>query len=166
MKCENCHVNEATVFLTQSENGQTTEVHLCDTCAKESENIVLDNGISFQQFLSGLLESNKSPQVKSHVPTCTQCGMTIEAFKKNSLVGCANCYKSFDGYLQPIIKRLQSNIVHTGKRPSHVDTTVKKIQEQISRYESELKVSLMEEDYERAAILRDKIRELKGDGIL
>lgn len=165
MKCEKCHINEATVFLTQTDNGETTQMHLCDTCAKESEAILFDDGISFQQFLSGLLESNKAPQLKSHTKTCEQCGMSIESFKKNSLVGCAECYKTFSGYLDPIIKRIQGNVVHTGKRPSDVDESIK-TRELIHRYERELKISLMEENYEEAALLRDKIRELRGEADL
>lgn len=165
MKCEKCHVNEATVFLTQTSNGETVEMHLCDTCAKDNEAALFDNGISFQQFLSGLLEDNKSPQIKSHTLTCDQCGMTLDAFKKNSLVGCAGCYKSFETYLRPIIKRLQSSTVHTGKKPGHIDETIK-FQEKINRLESELKIALMQENYEQAAVLRDRIRDLRREADL
>lgn len=165
MKCEKCHVNEATVFLTQTRNGETVEMHLCDACAKENEAVLFDDGISFQQFLSGLLESNKSPEIKSSKLTCSQCGMTIDEFKRHSLVGCAGCYSSFNTYLQAIIKRLQGNVIHTGKKPMNADVS-HKIQEQIHRLESELKIALMQENYEQAAQLRDRIRELKGDDAL
>lgn len=165
MKCEKCHTNEATVFLTQSHNGETLEMHLCDSCAKENENIFLDDGISFQQFLSGLLDNSKGTPQKSQGFTCKSCGMSIDDFKRNSLVGCAECYTSFEQYLKPIVKRLQSNMVHTGKRPTHVDESIK-LKEKIIRLESELKLALMEENYEQAAVLRDKIRSLRGEGML
>lgn len=165
MKCEKCNVNEATVFVTKSYNGETMEMHLCDSCAKENESLFLDDGISFQQFLSGLLDNSKTNLTKNQSFTCKSCGMSIEDFKRNSLVGCAECYHSFEGYLKPIVKQLQSNMIHTGKRPSHVDETIK-VKEKIMRLESELKIALMEENYEQAAILRDSIRELRGEGQL
>lgn len=165
MKCEKCHQNEATVFLTQTHNGETVEVHLCDACAKENEQAIFDDGISFQQFLSGLLENNKSPQVKTHTFTCKSCGMSIADFKKNSLVGCADCYRTFLPYLRPIIKRLQSNVIHTGKRPCRQDESLK-YKQRIEQFESELKIALMQENYEQAAILRDQIRDFRKEETL
>lgn len=162
MKCEKCNQNEATVYMTKTYNGETVEMHLCDTCAKENESLFFDDGISFQQFLSGLLDHSKPSQNKQNIITCKSCGMSIEDFKRTSLVGCADCYRTFEGYLKPIVKRLQSNTIHTGKRPSHVDESLK-IREKLMRLERELKIALMEEDYEQAAVLRDSIRELRGE---
>ena len=35
MKCEKCNQREATIHLSQTRQGKTTEHHLCETCARE-----------------------------------------------------------------------------------------------------------------------------------
>ncbi|MCF8018112.1 MAG: UvrB/UvrC motif-containing protein [Vallitaleaceae bacterium] len=165
MKCEKCQQREATVYLNQTLNGETKEVHLCEVCAKENEGILFNDGLSFQQFLSGLLKNNKSPQIKSVDLTCPKCGMTFGDFKTKSKVGCAHCYKVFDTHLQPIVKRLQGSLYHTGKRPSKLNQKIQ-LQNKMETYESDLKIALMKEDYEQAAVIRDLIKDLKKEAEL
>lgn len=35
MKCQHCNKNEATAYFKQNINGNVTEMHLCEDCAKE-----------------------------------------------------------------------------------------------------------------------------------
>ena len=158
MKCEKCHINEATVFITQNINGVSREMNLCETCAETYEQPISDEALSFQQFLSGFMESGKSA-TSSSVVMCPRCGMSLKDFKKYSKVGCAQCYETFEDHLTPVVKRLHGTVHHTGKVPGRIGQEVqsKKLLEQ---YESQLKIALMKEDYEKAAIYRDKIREL------
>lgn len=162
MKCEKCHQNDATVFLTQVVGGEKSEMHLCESCAKNSDSVLFDNHLSFQQFLSGLLENtNKTPNVKSAVITCPGCGMTLSEFKKVSKFGCAHCYEVFGVYLNSVIKRVQSNSQHTGKRPAKLDIKLQR-ENMIAQLESELKLSIMQEDYEKAASIRDQLRGIRS----
>lgn len=163
MKCEKCHKNEATVFITQNINGDSMEMNLCESCAAESKNSLVGEGLSFQQFLSGLLETSKNYQRQNTQTACPTCNMTMVEFKQNSKVGCADCYQTFAHHLQPIIKRLQGGTtLHTGKRPSRIDSNLQ-VKKQLAAYESDLKLCLMQEDYEQAAVLRDQIRNLKKE---
>lgn len=166
MNCERCHVEPATVFLTQIVNGQKMEVHLCQKCAKEQESELFNNNPSFQKFLSGLLDTshnaNGSARTQENM-SCPTCGMTIAEFKKTSKIGCGQCYQIFENELTPILKRLHGSIVHTGKRPLKLDVALKR-QKKVKELESELKIALMQEEYETAARLRDEIRALKMGG--
>lgn len=169
MKCEKCHKNEATVFVTQIINGEKIEMHLCEQCAKESDTFFFDKNESFQKFLSGLLENaNRQPSVKSASISCPSCGMTLAEFRKTSKLGCAECYSTFRDYLEVILKRIQSSTQHTGKRPAKLDMDLKR-DNMIRQLDSELKIAIMEEDFEKAAELRDKLKALRkeleeGDG--
>ncbi len=165
MKCEKCHMNEATVFITQNVNGETAEMNLCESCAKESENLIVDEELSFQQFLSGLLNKEKSANPNNGVVVCSNCGMSFPEFKKRSKVGCAQCYVTFNTQLQPIIKRLHGTSRHTGKLPGKLGASLK-VKKKLEKFEAELKIALMKEDYENAAILRDQIRDLKKEADL
>lgn len=164
MKCEKCHEKEATVFISQNINGETTEMNLCETCAAEYDRPALDESISFQQFLSGFMESDKS-NVSTGVDICPSCGMSLLDFRRNSKVGCAQCYKTYRDHLMPVVKRLHGTTKHTGKVPGKIDEEVKS-QKTLEHYEGQLKVALMKEDYEQAAYFRDKIRSLKRGDLL
>ncbi len=164
VKCEKCHKNEATVFVTQIINGEKIEMHLCEQCAKESDTFFFDKNESFQKFLSGLLENtNRPPNVKNASISCPTCGMTLADFRKTSKLGCADCYDTFKDYLEVIMKRIQSSTQHTGKRPGKLDIDLKR-DNMIRQLDSELKIAIMEEDFERAAELRDKLKELREEG--
>lgn len=164
MKCEKCHINEATVFITQSMNGEVVEMNLCETCAEAYEQPMVDEALSFQQFLSGFVETNKNATDTSTL-ACPGCGMSLQDFKRHSKVGCVQCYSTFKDHLYPVVKRLHGTVHHTGKIPGRIGQEVQ-FKKKLEQYESQLKISLMKEDYEKAAIYRDKIRDIKrGDDL-
>lgn len=168
MKCEKCHVNEATVFITQNINGESREMNLCESCAAEQEQPLFDEAFSFQQFLTGFMENSQPSNPTSaqmDIVLCPGCGMSLQDFKQNSKVGCAKCYKTFGSHLYPVVKRLHGTVRHTGKVPGRIGEDVK-AQQLLEQYEGQLKIALMKEDYESAARFRDKIRELKQEGRL
>jgi len=162
VKCQRCHKKEAEVTLTKVQEGKKTVWHICSTCAQEAEEKKREQNLSFQQFLGGLLEGDWVENTDALILSCEKCGMSLDDFRKNSQVGCANCYRVFEIELHPIIKSLQSNMQHTGKRPRQLETTIKE-ERLIDWYQQMLQTVLKKEDYEQAVILRDKIHELKGE---
>ena len=97
-------------------------------------------------------------------------------FKKTGRLGCANCYSAFEENLMPLIKRIHGAIKHCGKEIPSRGRAVKAVTTSVSKAKKEggleeLKVRLHRaikfEEFEEAAILRDKIRRLeKGKGSL
>jgi len=104
-------------------------------------------------------------QNQTQARTCTSCGMSLEYFKRTSKLGCAQCYAAFADDIRPIARRLHGTSRHNGKVPGRIGQEVqhKKLLEQ---YEGQLKIALMKEDYESAALYRDKIKDLKGSDLL
>ena len=173
MICERCKKNEATVHITKIMNGVKHEVKLCEKCAKETENLNLSFGgdmklpeaFSFQNILSGLMDYiNQSPQgTTKNELICKNCGNTYSEFRKNGILGCSECYENFNATLLPVIKRVQGNLEHIGKLPKK---SAKGIMEKkrLLQLKEELQRVIVAEEYEKAAELRDKIRELqKGE---
>lgn len=162
MICEVCHKEEATVFLTEIVNGVKTEKHMCNSCAAKEKSRMYSED-SFQQFLTGLLKltgDEKSRQPKQ-VSECPKCGMTLDEFRKKSKLGCDTCYESFKPYVKHIVKSVHGGSTHMGKKPKRLlEAEVHK--EKIDNLESELKIAIMEEDYMRAAKIRDQLTKLKG----
>ncbi len=86
--------------------------------------------------------------------------MTYTEFKKTGLMGCSECYVSFKNSLVPIIKRVQGNIEHVGKIPKKSGKEIME-KRQLLRLREELNRAINSEEYERAAELRDEIREVQ-----
>ena len=103
---------------------------------------------------------------------CPACGMTLEEYRRTGLVGCAECYHTFRGQLLPIIQRIHGTAQHKGKVPGSsalrvTDTNNKIVAVEETPLEEKkrlLKQAIEVQDFERAAVLRDEIKELEQHG--
>jgi protein arginine kinase activator len=171
MICQECHERPATLHFTKILNGEKTEIHICDTCAKENEELSMFShaGFSFNSLLSGLLNfeasfKDKTPNTfpKSEVIQCERCKLTLQQFVKTGRFGCSNCYRMFQGQLDPVLKRLHSgNTSHAGKIPKRIGGSIH-IKQHIKQLRIELKELISKEEFEEAATIRDQIRELEN----
>jgi protein arginine kinase activator len=171
MTCEMCKQNPATVHIVRVVSGVKQEMNICESCAKSSQGLSfegmmkLDTPFTFQNILSGLVEYiNQSPNsIRNTEATCPHCGTTYSEFKQVGLLGCGDCYKSFSQIVMPVIKRVQGNVEHVGKIPVKAGKEIMEKRRMLGLKE-ELQKAVLAEEYERAAELRDRIRELqKGD---
>lgn len=167
MLCQNCNKKEATVHITKIINGVKTEMHLCEDCAKENQEVNFSQpfGIgvpfSFQNILDGLFEvaGIEKEEVKDEI-RCPVCNMSMEDFRRTGRVGCGNCYETFKNEMTPLVKRIHGGIQHTGKVPKRTGGLLK-VRRDIDKLKEELKTSIENEEYEKAAEIRDKIKELE-----
>lgn len=168
MICQECNQRQATLHFAKIINGEKTEFHICEQCAKEKgEYSAGTNSFSIHQLLSGLLHFDqplKSSEGNSGVSselTCTKCGMTYSQFTKVGRFGCAHCYKDFSSKLDPILKRVHSgNQTHAGKLPKRIGGGIQ-LQREINALKQRLKEYIEQEEFEKAAELRDSIRSLE-----
>lgn len=168
MLCQICKKNQANVHVTKIINGEKQELNICEECAKRTEgmdfgeDMLFDTQFSFQNILSGLVGYlNQSPQTKSIEPVCKNCGATYSEFRKHGFLGCSECYSYFDAALIPVIKRIQGNAEHVGKIP-HKSGKVILEKRELENLKAELQKAIQAEEYEKAAEIRDKIREIQG----
>jgi protein arginine kinase activator len=168
MLCEECGKRMATLHFTKIINGEKTEYHLCEVCAKEKgEKFTgLDTGFSFQDLLSGLLnpdlsQGNRPEWVQSTGLRCPTCGLTYGQFAKMGRFGCMDCYRTFKDRLDPLFRRVHGHTSHRGKVPERTGGRLK-IHREIERLKEELSRRVQAEEFEEAARLRDRIRELQG----
>lgn len=170
MLCENCQKNEATVHFTQIINGKKQELNICESCAKETQGFEVpgDMGFggpfSFQNILSGIMDYMSPAQQisKAQVLTCKNCGTTYNEFKRSGLLGCSECYKSFSPTITPVIKRVQGNLEHVGKIPQKLGKDIME-KKRLSKLKEDLQKAIANEEYEKAAQIRDSIKALKDD---
>ncbi|KRQ86080.1 UvrB/uvrC motif protein [Caloramator mitchellensis] len=168
MLCQNCNQREANVHITKIVNGVKQEMHLCEECAKQKNEFNMINPfnlatpMSFQNILEGFFEMMGGvPQQIPEPVTCPVCHQSFDEFKRTGKMGCANCYRTFNNEITPIIKRVHGNINHTGKVPKRTGGILK-IKRDIEKLKEELKIAIMNEEYEKAAKIRDQIKELES----
>ncbi len=100
-----------------------------------------------------------SPDHKKTV--CPVCRRDYEQIRQNGQLGCAGCYKVFHELVEDAVKSVQKGNFHLGKHPSGGGAGVRVEEGELRLCREELKQAVELEDYERAAELRDRIRELE-----
>lgn len=163
--CQSCGIRLATLHLTQVVGGDRTELHLCDICAGEQGELTFTDfpggGFNIHSILAGLL--NAEPQPKGtrglHEHKCPVCGSDYRRFAEGGRLGCGECYKVFAGQLTPLLKRIHGNCSHHGKVPSRGAREIL-LRRQSAELRRELKTAVDNEQYELAAELRDKLKNL------
>ncbi|MFD1738252.1 UvrB/UvrC motif-containing protein [Bacillus salitolerans] len=172
MICQECQQRPATLHFTKILNGEKTEIHICDHCAKENGELSMfsgGSGFSFNHLLAGLLNmeqslKDKAPSTfpKNEVIHCDRCQLTFQQFVKSGRFGCGNCYRAFQDQLDPVLRRLHSgNTTHAGKIPRRIGGSIH-VKQQIKQLRSELNELITKEEFESAARVRDQIRELEN----
>ena len=160
MICDNCKVNNASLMYKQIIDGEELEYNLCNVCAKKLDDELLFLEIFkefFADFGNGGLSNNRT-NIK-----CNKCGNTLENIKNSGKMGCENCYKLFKNNILPIIKNIQFDNKHTGKATKNLEDEIK-LKNELNTLKQKLKEAVVNEDYELAITLRDKIKEIeKGD---
>lgn len=177
MLCENCQRNEATIHYAEIMNGVKTEHHICSECATDM-NLeyceIFNNEFPFAKLLSGLLATRGTEQQDASSPTahviCPKCGMNYEEFTRVGKFGCDECYNIFGPLINEYMKKLHGNTEHVGKKykadelssvTAHKSEKKYNYQDDIKSMKAKLQEAVLLEDYEQAAQLRDKIKEVK-----
>ncbi|MCM3741075.1 UvrB/UvrC motif-containing protein [Oceanobacillus luteolus] len=173
MRCQECEERQATVHFKQIINGEKKEFHLCEVCAQEKGYMQMPNqGSSLHDLLTGLFNFDSAPLGAQTASTqqlkelqCPSCQLTFSAFKEMGKFGCATCYETFSGRIDPIIRRVHAgNAKHAGKIPKRTGGSIQK-KRQLEEYRAQLKKLISEEAFEDAAVLRDKIKALEKEGL-
>ena len=162
MICQECGKKPATLHFTKIVNGEKTEFHICESCAREKGEGIpgTANGFSIHSLLSGLLDFEPAAGVKPQTPRCDACGLTYAQFSKMGRFGCSECYSKFGDKLDPILKRVHGNTVHVGKVPKRTGGQIQ-MKREIEQLRRDLHDRIEREEFENAAKLRDRIRELE-----
>lgn len=164
MLCQSCKTQTATIHLTEITNGHRVETHLCQACAQK-QGLAIQTQIPLNELLSTLLsvppEAAGGPPSLQEQKACPSCGMTLQRFSKETLLGCPQDYDVFEKNLLPLILRTQNDrSEHCGKVPADAGRVQEK-QMRLAQLRRKLEEAVRREQYETAARLRDEIRKLQ-----
>lgn len=168
MICQECESRTATLHFTKIINGEKTEFHICEVCAREKGELIpgAPNGFSIHNLLSGLLDfeptsaSANASGVKAQSFRCEECGLTYTQFGKLGRFGCSSCHKYFSEKLEPLLKRVHGNTIHVGKIPLRSGGQIK-YKREIEVLKREMQKHIEQEEFEQAAKIRDQIRTIE-----
>lgn len=179
MLCEKCKIRKADVRYTEIGGNTIKEHHYCIPCAKDMDFVlynILEGDFPLAKLLSGFLsDAITDQQNQSNEIVCPECGTTYEQFVADSRFGCKDCYSVFGILIEDNIKQLQGSDIHKGKKPkilpesrtihiSPTDVEQDKEEDDIITLQRLMKMAVEEEEYEKAAMYRDKIKALnKGE---
>jgi len=162
MKCENCEKNEASVHLTQIQEGKKIQLNLCKECARKKGfgNPLDDVPFPLAEFLAGMVKDGTS-EMSGQVAEleCPGCGMKFIEFSRIGRFGCGRCYRAFEKPLEDLFRRIHGSTIHRGRTPRSRGGQKAPLAEEIQLKES-LRKAIMEENFEEAAMLRDRLRTL------
>lgn len=164
MICEKCGKRTATTHVKTIVNGKLTEHHLCAECANSKMGLAFD----FGSLLSGLFGGMSEPKERR----CEHCGASFSEIARTGRLGCEHCYETFRSQLLPVIQKIHGSAHHIGKRPGssalRVVPEAGKLQEvkqsPLEEKKRELQKAIEAQAFERAAVLRDEIKEMEANG--
>lgn len=169
--CQSCGHRPAVVEFIQVSGDERREMSLCRECALS---VGMRAQVEAFQRLSQLLMQQGHPAVPDDARAllqakCSRCETVFETFMQTGLLGCPQCYADFHELLLPLLRRMHGVVRQIGsegvepprKEPDAVtDSENAALPDTREQMEVALHLALLEEDYERAAVLRDKLHKL------
>jgi protein arginine kinase activator len=156
-KCQRCQ-SPATLHITEIV-GPThiEEVHLCEQCATKyaQEGPVKSGAAKGAKELTAEADEGLFSQ-----HACPECGIKFVDFRNSGRLGCPHDYASFREDLLPLLENIHGETRHCGKTPRRYPQT-KKTEAELTQLRNRLKQAVSREDYEEAARLRDRIKQLE-----
>src|SRR5262245_10464092 len=160
MKCQRCP-KQATLHITEVlGEDRFEEVHLCEDCAKK---YLVEPQKKAGGAKSGATEEAVEEAVEAPVagPSCDVCGITYLEFRNQGRFGCPHDYDAFKAELLPLLESIHNDVRHVGKTPRRLPRT-QGAQVELTNLRRRLQQLVTEENYEEAARVRDRIKELES----
>lgn len=166
--CEGCK-KPSTNTITEISGGKIVEKNYCDACPKLlGESMGAKAHTPINELLNNfVLAHSGAGTSKEATAVCEACGITWAEFKQSGLLGCENDYTVFEKDLATIIQRAHEGATHhLGKVPTRRaggSMTTNRKRTALAKLRKELAAAIEQEDYERAASLRDQIRTAEAE---
>ncbi len=149
------------MHIRQIMNGKNDmSLNLCESCAvKNGFQIGQENSIHIPALLEKLKSYKKGLSQEDMNVVCHNCNTTLAEVKRHGTVGCSQCYEYFDEYLSTYFRSPGENRQKGGRARGPVREVISQA-EYRKALEKKLEQAVSIEDYESAAVLRDKIKAL------
>lgn len=158
LKCQKC-TKAATMHITELlTEEQFEELHLCEDCAQKYL-YEPSNGKS-----SGKVANVAGEELEEFGPAkqaCSICGIKFVEFRNSGRLGCPHDYQEFRDELLPLLENIHGDTRHAGKTPRRLPQ-IRQTLGELTQVRKQLQQAITREDYEEAARLRDRIRQMEA----
>ena len=188
MLCEKCGKNEATYYYHENVNGRVRTLRLCGGCADAMEKsdelpkLRMDRFFGdFDPFfddpffsgpmkaMNGLLSGifgdralgSGTQKEKREGKVCPGCGSTLRDIATRG-TACPKCFETFADELAPSIGRAHGKAAHAGHVPARFRDRIER-RRKIEALVAEQREAVRNEDFERAAGIRDELKKLRAE---
>ncbi|MBN1698276.1 MAG: UvrB/UvrC motif-containing protein [Spirochaetales bacterium] len=165
MKCEICNKNRATIQIHFVTDNNKRHFAICESCALVT-GIMGKKGdekeISISNLLSGVFEAALKKSFFKE-KRCPVCGKGLGEILKDQKCGCSSCYSVYQKEIRRKLKQCYGHTRHHGKYPERL-LLMKRYLFDIRELKEKLKIAVRNEDYEKAAELRDRIMSFQDTG--
>jgi protein arginine kinase activator len=164
MLCEKCDNSDVLYHLAEVPDDIQNEMYFCMKCKKNLQ-------INHSQPNNAFSFNNEGSDCDAGIK-CINCGLTSPELIYDGRPGCPSCYKYFNSVFGSVSKNSNEK-KYTGKKPSNyveilnnknaipeINNNYFDLLDTKYKLEEKLKMAVIEERYEDAAILRDKIKEV------
>ena len=181
--CEKCGKRPASYVYTKRIGREEQKTFLCAACAQAMSLGSLGNIGNFLFGDMGNLPFGfAKPMEPMQVKKCDLCGASFDEILQSGKVGCPRCYSTFTQELAPRLAKIHGGAVYKAENdrplaenqftseqmPSEQQVSMAEdteAQDPIAALQKQLEEAVAIEDYERAAILRDQIKERKKEDV-
>ncbi len=160
MLCDNCGADSETYLILQE--GPERERRLCRDCAARLGYLGANAGAespSERGPAGGPLSASRDTRdgAADEEKSCANCGLTASALSREGKLGCALCVTVFRRELASLWRRNGRAQPYAGKAPgsSSGSSAARRLHEALAN-------AIQNEDFERAATLRDRLREMEA----
>jgi len=153
-----CKENDVAVTLTEVHGDGMRQVRLCEQCAAERG---VQTGAPPAALGSFLQSVQQQVAVGGEHDRCPFCGATLRDFRQTGRLGCSQCWRTFEGSLRELLRRVQGNARHVGRGYDGPADVTWAPEIAVGRLRDRLERAVRNEQFELAATLRDQIRALE-----
>ncbi|MCX7845772.1 MAG: UvrB/UvrC motif-containing protein [Dictyoglomaceae bacterium] len=138
------------MIIDINDGNKKERLSLCRDCFKDYYQKLLKN--SFKELLQIIEE--KFFKDKEY---CSYCGRSWREIEKSKEIGCGNCYKIFKEKLDDLLEKMYRKKKYKGKIPKLSGEK----RTEILKNKILLSKAIEEENYEKAAEIRDYLKKLR-----
>lgn len=161
MKCEICHLNDATRAIRRVDDGESRELYVCDECARTSAAPSAQQGPDSHSLTDVLFSLGVPvpPGRKVSDAVCPVCGLSRGDLRASHRLGCPHCFETFETDVRTF---LSSQVPAEPRSREDPDEAMRG--RAVARLKRELDHAVSEERFEDAARLSERIHALRYPG--
>lgn len=149
MICDACKSRNASVRIKKMSGGILADHYLCTECA-----IRFGYAKKVNRFYTSAGQAENTLR-------CKCCGCSMQDITEMGTVGCGECYETFRNRLTETIEQIHGKVTYAGHVPPSASPRMQ-AESRIAAARAELAAAIEQENFERAAQLRDYIHALQN----